>query len=1298
MKLLQHFYTSFFYIFFMGIILNFISIIIFSIFFTNKYIDKITGENIIQLEKKISKINLNSINVLITTSLAKIQSSLNELIIAYQKSARIIKEGKNTNYNISNKFFKGLLDLTPDFLEQNLNNLEYIAYWVIDENTNETNLKSNSIEEKQIYAFSNIIQNLFSTFTATNSSSICYYFYFDASELFISYPLIYDYESEFLEVILNYEEDNPRWCTDENGQVYKTYKAKCRDYYINIQKAKTSSFDNNSLDNKNRTIFVTEFYQDLSQPKSANIYSMCIQFLDPISEKNAIACADIGQDNLINNFDDINSKLSGYFLVSLIGFNHLFYFPLMLENALTPSEAIFSSNKNFFIEEKNYFKNVVEKIMTSNYIKYIGEFIWDEIYIDKEQFFYFNGEKNYFSIIPVILENLKGEKEHILSIVYVYKFSNYYERLFLLGNNNIYMKIILVIIFFIIIGSGLLYLIFLSFEFLGKYITIPIKNVNYMLKGINIGGNNRLEYLEFLQERQEEISEILEKQNINDNYNNKENNENESIDENIDNTINDCNNNDYELNEKNSELNIKEEDHNGDNMIINQRIDSNKKYEEEIDYISKEIIFYNFDENLLQYRSLEIDHLLKSLLDLKKSLILTSDNQKKDKIINYSNSSKIFQDFKNNEAMKICQRNIGNLQMQLHKYDKAIYHLVSSLQDKKLKKLFDKNLSDELDKNDTLLNMMKNMFADYDNKEKNKFNKLVKKQLNEQKKFFSQKNLGNLINSRYNLLIKCYFKFFRLIQKFKSKELIGKFTNTSFHTVNYFNKVLIQYIYLSYVKNDLIKIGESILDYIEFLLKFKFKTSPENIYLLNIHNYYKKDKNNSEKEKESYKRKIFDKILNWFCLFDDYVSHVRKNTTLSDNESLLNDKINLNIETNLGSQSSFLFKVNLQRSEFLKGKFALYCKNYNDALFYFIRASKKYSIVLDGLIMKKAMKNILKILNIFLYKYDELEIMGKNLGEKILEYEKVKYKNKLEKNLSNNINFYKNNNSFGKELKKIKNYITEEINKYNSKKEKDVIILIDFNIYNFNDGIINEDNLSKINSFIEQSKEILNNHLSNNDRLSAFIYKDQHKMICPLINKNDIDINNFYQDLLFYRNSIYYPKEAETLTEKENSLYDIDNENMNIQKNYSSKESEQDSLYNIESNNSNNTNNIKGLISSINYIEKYLCTKQNENKENYIILFTDLFSIYKISDENIKKNFEMINENKEIILLFVGKEINGEKDRYEDEDILDNIIKNKFSEKSEIIVFENMKKIGKILMNNFEIKDEIVYPNEIYKY
>ena len=140
-----------------------------------------------------------------------------------------------------------------------------------------------------VYSFSSIIQNIYSTFSSSNYSSICYYFYFDSSELFISYPLIYDYEREFLEVMLNYE-DNPKWCTDKNGNIYKTYKAKCRDYYVNSQKAKTTLFDNNSKDNKNRTIFVTDFYQDLRQPKSANIYTMCIQFKDPISGQNAYAC------------------------------------------------------------------------------------------------------------------------------------------------------------------------------------------------------------------------------------------------------------------------------------------------------------------------------------------------------------------------------------------------------------------------------------------------------------------------------------------------------------------------------------------------------------------------------------------------------------------------------------------------------------------------------------------------------------------------------------------------------------------------------------------------------------------------------------------------------------------------------------------------------------------------------------------------------------------------------------------------------------------------------------------------
>ena len=56
-----------------------------------------------------------------------------------------------------------------------------------------------------------------------------------------------------------------------------------------------------------------------------------------------------------------------------------------------------------------------------------------------------------------------------------------------------------------------------------------------------------------------------------------------------------------------------------------------------------------------------------------------------------------------------------------------------------------------------------------------------------------------------------------------------------------------------------------------------------------------------------------------------------------------------------------MFRINLQKYDFLKGKFSFHCKNYKDALYYFIRAAKKERIVLDGLIKKKSLKNIYKI-------------------------------------------------------------------------------------------------------------------------------------------------------------------------------------------------------------------------------------------------------------------------------------------------------------------------------------------------
>ena len=653
MKLEEQFYHSFYYTFLSGITFSFLTLIIFSIIFTNKYIDKKTGDNIIEMENKFAKVNLNRINCLISSSLLKIQGSLNELINAYQNVAKKVKMSDNIKINITNKFFKSILDLTPSYLEENIDNMEYIAYWIIDENTTEKNLKPNSIEEKQVYSFSNIIEHVYTTFSSTNKSSIVYYFYFDSSELFITYPLINDYKDNNLDLMLNY--NNQNWCTDSNGKIYQTYKAKCRDFYQIIQKAKTSTFDYNSEDNINRTIFVSDFYRDLDQEKSINIYTICIQFEDPISNKNAYACADIGQDTLVNSFEQITSKISGYFLISIVGFNHAFYFPRKLEKPLTPSEAIFNFDKKYFVEEKTYFIEHVQKMMTSNYIKNIKGDIWDEVYTngknDSEQYFYLNGEKIFFSIIPIVLENLQGEKEHVLSIIYFFNLRILLEKT-ILHNSNIFFEIFVEIIIFLIFGLGLLYLLILSFEVLAKYIVIPIKNANYMLKGINIGGNNRLEYLDFLKKVENDNAELLESMNFDSHDNNKNEIKSNRSNNNLNMNMKDNNfKNDNNLNEtkkellndenskliekeKDSAINIKDDDYN--NQLFNENIDYQSKYQEENDYIEKEKNFYYFDETLLQNRPLEIDQLIKALIDLKHALIFSSTEQKEDKIINYN--------------------------------------------------------------------------------------------------------------------------------------------------------------------------------------------------------------------------------------------------------------------------------------------------------------------------------------------------------------------------------------------------------------------------------------------------------------------------------------------------------------------------------------------------------------------------------------------------------------------------------------------------------------------------------------
>ena len=751
------------------------------------------------------------------------------------------------------------------------------------------------------------------------------------------------------------------------------------------------------------------------------------------------------------------------------------------------------------------------------------------------------------------------------------------------------------------------------------------------------------------------------------------------------------------------------------NELINSKIDYNKKFDEESEFIEKESNFYDFDEQLLQFRPLEIDRLVKALIDLKGALFLTSSDQPVEQLIDYSNSEDIFRNFKNKEGATICQSNIGNLQSQLMKYDNAIYHLATSLQDNKLKRFLARALSDEYDESDTLLNKISISYSK--TKVKEKMNVLIEKQLNNSNDNFSQKIIGILINTRYTRLIHVYFKFFSLIQKSNIEDLSGQFINTTFHNINYYHKILIQYIYLSFVKNDLVKIGESILDYIEFLLKFKFKTSSENKYLLNIRNRERPEL----KQKQKYKRYIFDKIVNWLNLFDDYISHVRDNTSLGEDKSIIEDISHSantsNSEFDSSSQSVFLFRVNLQRGEYLKGKFALRCKNINDALFYFIRCAKKESIVSDGLIKKKCLKRICKILLKLFKKYDNYGIIRWQMREKFAELEKVKIRTlnkKLTFAINSKVDEDNNRNrkyhlTFKQEMEKIRGSVINELNECNAKQAKNIIIIIDFNKYNQNTAsAIN--NTDKIDSFIDQTKTILDDYLSSSDHLGVFIYTNQYQIICPLIGKNEIDLNNFSKDLLYYKKSIFKEQEEteDDMNEEEINENDLQNEKIGLKENGGSNFSDSgsnDSFKNKEGKQIKINDIVKGLIETVNYSKNYLKMKEDVKNEKYIILFTDLFNNYRMSDDKVFNNFKKLDEEKNVIFLLVGKnkskdlqknkELIMEED-YEEQNMI-KVIKDKFSDKSEIIDFENMKKIKNILSSNNVIKDDIIFPNEIYK-
>ena len=508
MKLEDKFFNSFFYPFLISVILSILIVTIILALFTNNNYSKKTINNIVDLGKKKSKITIKAASIILTTAFQKIQASLNEQILAYQKTANdLLKLNKNLELNTT--FIKSILniDLFYCFLEPE--DEDYSAIWTLDNVTSEDNINSQKEAKYQLIAFSKILTNIDSNVKATMPEIYWYSFYFERNELYIAFPIRSLCETfQFFNLYSASYRFSSRQCVDENGEYYNVYKFKCEIYFKNFIKSKSNLFDNNYSPERNKTIFVSNYYASLTGLGDKK-FSMCIEFDDPITKGKAYSCSQVHDDDLIFSLENLNIKIQGYFFISIVGYNNVFFFPGGPTDPKTITDYIYSWKLNYNLDEKSYFYDETKKIFSSSYIDYMNNSTDGEIYINgknsSEQYFYIKGEKYNYSIFPVILENLYGEKEHVFSIIYVYNDQLFIEEMQKYNSSNIAIKIFLEIFIFILLGIGLLYIVNLAFNILVKYIVIPIKNVNYMLKGIHIGGKERLEYLISLKKDKKKI-------------------------------------------------------------------------------------------------------------------------------------------------------------------------------------------------------------------------------------------------------------------------------------------------------------------------------------------------------------------------------------------------------------------------------------------------------------------------------------------------------------------------------------------------------------------------------------------------------------------------------------------------------------------------------------------------------------------------------------------------------------------------------------------------------------------------
>jgi len=531
------------------------------------------------------------------------------------------------NYSYENLYMKDNYINIINTITQNKNDLDnYLnfASWFIGPGQNNLDTLTD-LQLKHLYISVNMIPILRANFEITKKNPktgiILSYIAFLKSNLFFRYPLSSGQELDYNPYNGTSTWNNPDYCRNSTGQIPDYYYFRCRDWYGQVMMMKES----------------LGFPITITIPYKFNIggelgISVCINFLDMFEaspkdyEDDIVICLDVSNNFITSQLNQFNQNIYGYYFISRIQSDFPIYYPNQdaYPSYLTITRYEFDLNTTFYLNELDEYA-----IAANEFKKYISEAeIKNYNYDSMESYALRKSIKN----ITGSYRKWNSETSYTIYPISFYidplkpRNKTHFMSLIYIYENDFSATMLsrfqknltwrIVLQVILFFTMGAILLLIGWNLLIGIAISIVRPIKN--LKNLLLGLNTKAKQFEIVEN-----------------------------------------------------VNLKEPEVDYDFLISeddNENDDDEKKDDE--------------NDELLDLRSKEIQDLLDKLLRLKNVINFTTNpiTEDNETVLSLIYSKYTFVDVQNDKGRLVCDSNLGNINLKLEKYDKAIFHLLESIQ------------------------------------------------------------------------------------------------------------------------------------------------------------------------------------------------------------------------------------------------------------------------------------------------------------------------------------------------------------------------------------------------------------------------------------------------------------------------------------------------------------------------------------------------------------------------------------------------------------------------------------------